>query len=172
MNAEGLAFNSETFDLVAISNSLHHLVNVEIVLTEMYRVLKEGGRLVVKEPHRDTVSESQLTSVYLHHWIADIDVALGFTHNHTFTRESIIAKLSKIGLKSISIHDRVIKEKDAFSPQTIRRYEKYYIDKFLQRARKAPDHDDLILRGELLRKRLREVGTQTQEPLVLIVGGK
>jgi SAM-dependent methyltransferase len=172
MDAKRMAFSDESFDLVGISNSLHHLEEVELVLAEMMRVLRKGGKFVIHEPHSDAPSESQRTSVYLHHWIADIDTAHGFTHNHTFSRNEILDFATSLDLTGFVVQDRVIKEKNAFSPKTIRRYERYYIDKFLSRVNKLPQQEDLIRRGEQLRQRLHKVGAQVQEPLILIVGEK
>lgn len=172
MNAEDLALIDHCFDTVCIFNSLHHLVNIRQVLDEMKRVLKPGGKFVISETHRDGETESQLTTVYIHHWIAQIDTALGFVHNKTFTRRKIIDYASGLGLSDLVIHNRVIKDKDPFNEKTIRRYEKYLIEKYLQRAKEALDSQRLVEQGAELRKRLHAVGTQTQEPLVIIVGEK
>lgn len=49
MNAEKLNLKSNSFDLVYIDSVLMH-VNVEKVISECLRVLKNGGKLVVVEP--------------------------------------------------------------------------------------------------------------------------
>ena len=46
-NAEGLPYESETFDLVITRLSFHHFDNPEKPFQEMKRVLKKGGKLVV-----------------------------------------------------------------------------------------------------------------------------
>jgi phosphatidylethanolamine/phosphatidyl-N-methylethanolamine N-methyltransferase len=42
-----LSFAAETFDVVVISNALHVMLEPERVLTEVHRVLKPDGRLIV-----------------------------------------------------------------------------------------------------------------------------
>ena len=59
MNGENLALENDSFDTVSISNSLHHLARVEPVLSEMKRVLKPGGRMIVCEAFSDNQSEVQ-----------------------------------------------------------------------------------------------------------------
>ncbi len=77
MDAEQMDLEDESFDTVSISASLHHLANIPSVLTEMKRVLRLGGRFIIAEMHREGQTEAQLTVVYLHHWVAEVDSALG-----------------------------------------------------------------------------------------------
>ena len=53
MNAENLQFEDESFDTVCISHSLHHLDKMSRVLTEMKRVLKNGGNFILQECYCD-----------------------------------------------------------------------------------------------------------------------
>ena len=47
---ENLPFDSNLFDVVTASMSMHHWNNKEQGITEIYRVLKEGGRMVIGDP--------------------------------------------------------------------------------------------------------------------------
>ena len=49
MDAENLTFNNNSFDLVYGSGILHHL-NIEKAITEINRVLKNGGKAIFYEP--------------------------------------------------------------------------------------------------------------------------
>jgi ubiquinone/menaquinone biosynthesis C-methylase UbiE len=75
MDAERLCFEDDSFDTVAISASLRHLSHIQRVLDEMVRVLKPGGHFIAAEMHRDGQTEAELTSVYLHQWVAQVDTA-------------------------------------------------------------------------------------------------
>jgi len=46
-DANELPFPSDSFDLVSTARTLHHLERPELVLAEMSRVLKPGGRAVL-----------------------------------------------------------------------------------------------------------------------------
>ena len=100
MDAERLGFGNETFDTLSISNSLHHLDDILRCVGEIMRVTKAGGHLIIRETHRDTQTEPQLADVYLHHWVAEIDSALGHTHNKTFTRQELVDLIEALGLSS------------------------------------------------------------------------
>ncbi|MEB3337133.1 MAG: class I SAM-dependent methyltransferase [Leptolyngbyaceae bacterium] len=52
INAFAIDFPDNTFDIVYASNLLHHLPNPEVVLSEMHRVLKPGGKACFWDPLR------------------------------------------------------------------------------------------------------------------------
>jgi len=52
MDAHELSFSADTFDLVIGEGILHHL-EPRLALAEIWRVLKPGGRLILKEPLAD-----------------------------------------------------------------------------------------------------------------------
>ena len=45
-----MSFESNSFDLIACFGTLHHIPNVTFVLSEIIRVLKPGGVLLLREP--------------------------------------------------------------------------------------------------------------------------
>ena len=47
---EQLPFPGESFDRVLMVDALHHVVHQGETVCELYRVLKQGGRLVIEEP--------------------------------------------------------------------------------------------------------------------------
>ncbi len=52
-DSERMPFVDNTYDLITCSNSYHHYPNQEKVLTEMLRVLKPGGRVMIMDGYRD-----------------------------------------------------------------------------------------------------------------------
>lgn len=53
-DAERLPFDDDTFDIVVCNASFHHYVHPDVVLEEMNRVLKIGGRLMIGDPYIPT----------------------------------------------------------------------------------------------------------------------
>ena len=95
-----------SFDLVSLANSLHHLENIPAVFSELLRVLKPGGRLLILEMYRDGgQTEPQQTHIMMHHWLAAIDRRAGVHHLDTFTREEIRAIYAKLKLKQTQVSD-------------------------------------------------------------------
>jgi SAM-dependent methyltransferase len=106
MNAENLQFEDESFDTVCISHSLHHLANIDKVMTEMRRVLKKGGNFILQEMYCDgEQTEAQKTDELEHEWEARIDSLLGITHNKTLTRQQIRDIGYGLKLREIEIFD-------------------------------------------------------------------
>ena len=52
-DSESLPMADNSFDVVTCSNSFHHYPNQASAVTEMYRVLRPGGRLLIVDGYRD-----------------------------------------------------------------------------------------------------------------------
>jgi ubiquinone/menaquinone biosynthesis C-methylase UbiE len=170
MDAEQLSFEDKSFDTVSISASLHHLANISPVLTEMKRVLKLGGRFIIAEMHREGQTEAQLTVVYLHHWVAEVDSALGQVHNSTLARQEFVDYVESLGLCNVELGDFSDTDSDPMDEIRIEQLEGL-IDRNIQRAEVVSNYKRLKRRGEELRRRLYEVGAQ-REPVLIVIGEK
>jgi len=170
MDAERLGFCDESFDMVSISSSLHHLENISLCVREMKRVLKPGGHLVIRETHRDIHAESQLTDMYIHHWVAEVDSALGSTHHGTFTRQELIDLAEGLGLCDVEVYDISNTDLDPMDEMAIKESDEA-IERYMRYVDRLPGHRALRKRGEELRQRLHRVGIQW-EPELIIIGKK
>ena len=101
-DAGDLPFDDGFYDTVCISNSLHHLADLKKILTEMKRVLRDGGNFIINEMFSDNQNEAQMSHVLLHHWFAKIDKISGKYHDETFTKKQIEDIVKKLKL---SDHD-------------------------------------------------------------------
>lgn len=168
MDAERLGFGDESFDTVSISSSLHHLENIPQCAGEMKRVLKSRGYLIIRETHRDIQAEPQLTDMYIHHWVAEVDSSLGFTHNRTFTRQEIIDFTEGLGLCHVQFFDVPNTDLDPMNEAAIKESEEV-IERYMRHAEGLSGSGALRQRGEELRRQLHRVGIQW-EPELIIVG--
>lgn len=50
-DAEDLPFEDDTFDIIICNASFHHYIHPNIVLEEMHRVLKDGGKVLIGDPY-------------------------------------------------------------------------------------------------------------------------
>ncbi|MGF7057364.1 class I SAM-dependent methyltransferase [Brassicibacter mesophilus] len=98
MDGSNLDFKDETFDIVCISNSLHHVTDINKVLSEMKRVLKPGGIFIVNEMFNDNQSDAQNTHVLLHHLGGEIDTLLGEYHGKTLKKQEIVDIVKEAGI--------------------------------------------------------------------------
>jgi SAM-dependent methyltransferase len=167
MDAAQLGFADESFDTVSISSSLHHLESISPCMAEIKRVLKPGGRLIIRETHQGVQAEPQRTDMYFHHWVAEIDSALGFTHNRTFTRQELVDLIEGLGLHNVEFYDLPNTDLDPMDEIAVRDTEET-IDRYIRYATGLSGFGTLKRRGEALRRRLHRVGIQWEPELYAI----
>jgi len=170
MNAERMEFANESFDTVSISASFHHLPNIQQVLTEINRVLKTGGSFILAEMHKDGQTAAELTSIYLHHWVGEVDTALGSVHNPTMGRREIVTYVETLGLRRFEFYDVIDRDSDPMERVYIEQLEEL-IERVTRRAEAATSYEELKMQGEELRQRLHKVGAQ-REPRLVVIGKK
>jgi ubiquinone/menaquinone biosynthesis C-methylase UbiE len=163
MDAAQLDFDDASFDMVCISNSLHHL-DPEPVLSEMKRVLRSGGCLLVSEMYCDGQTETQMTHVLLHHWWAAVDTVNGIVHRETYQRRELVEMVTCLGLENEAVYDLSELGENPKNPAILAELNPVF-ERYIQRAEGYPD---LQRRGEELRKRVAEIGFHSATMLMVI----
>ena len=139
MDATKLTFADGTFDTVSIQNSLHHMKELDKVLSEMYRVLKPGGYFLIAEMYSDDQqTEAQHSHIKVHHLAAELDMAKGDFHDHTYTSDTIKKIVSKLPFSSMEEFDVTYPVKDPKDPEFIKNM-KENIGKALGRYKDIPN---------------------------------
>jgi len=168
--SQDLPFQNDHFDMVVISNALHHVEDPEASLAEMKRVLKSGGYFLVNELLRDELTDAQESHMLHHHLRQEIDKILGVNHNPTYHRADLINLVNNVGLQ-----ERVIAE---FSPDDgmARDSENMLeftrkLDLWIEALDGHPEKSKFRERGEALKNRIKEFGI-SRPPQMLILGKK
>jgi ubiquinone/menaquinone biosynthesis C-methylase UbiE len=167
MDAGSKDFPDDSFDTVCISNSLHHLPDLETVLAEMIRVLRPGGNFIVAEMYCDNQAETQMTHVLMHHWWAAVDAAKGIVHRETYTRQQILDILAKLDLQQMTVQDLIDLNDDPKDPETVK-YLTSVVDQYLNRIEGLAEEVQLRSRGLELRQRVEEIGFHGATSLLFI----
>ncbi len=182
MNAESMTFQDNQFDTVCISYSIHHLENIDAVLSEMYRVLKPGGYFIMQEMYSDgEQTEAQIADMDIHHLNVKIDTLLGIPHFASLTRQQLRNFITKIGLRDIEVYESSWSIKCLFCddankcqypmrPENIEFLLKQ-IDDDLDRIREHPSYSELIEDAELIKERVKTYGSSAAS-LMYIFGKK
>ncbi len=167
MDAAKMDFPDGYYDTVCISNSLHHMENLPAVFSEMLRVCKPGGQVIISEMYRDRQSETQLTHVYLHHWWAAVDQAEGIIHRETYSRQGVIDLIEAIGLSRKEYYEMMDLDADPKDPELLHELDGI-IDRYIQRTSGKPGEPELRRRGEELRQRAHDIGFHGATTLLMV----
>jgi ubiquinone/menaquinone biosynthesis C-methylase UbiE len=168
MNLEELNFVDDHFDLVTISNALHHLANVELVLAELLRVLKPGGHLLISEMYQDGVqTDAQRTHIMMHHWVARVDQRFGIDHFETFERQQIIDKIKSLGLIDLKIKDYYVPVNNPKDAQNCENLKRNY-NGILKRIDSLEDSQSLVVEGEEIQKRIQDYGCAPASRIMIL----
>ena len=162
VDALALPFEDASFDTVSVAGSLHHLADPQLGLSEMMRVLRRGGHLIVVEMYRDGQTETQKTHVMLHHWWAATDRLGGTSHRETYTRAQIIHLINDLDLSELTMRDETYLDEDPMEPKQLAELEAS-IERYLELA---AGHPDLLEQGAELRERLHQIGFHSATVLV------
>ena len=167
MNAEKLSFEDNYFDTVSIRHSMHHLNNIDKVLFEMKRVLKENGLFILGEVFQDPKTEKPNSHRHWHHWRAAVDRAMGEPHNDTLFKDDIIRAVESLNLKDFEIFEHFENDLD---PKIITSLVDYTTES-LNKLKKLGGFEDLIKRGRKIKATLEESGC-IPEGVLYILGRK
>lgn len=169
MDASKIEYGDQSFDMVCLSNSLHHLKDVEVVLQEMFRVLKSGGIFIINEMICDNQNPSQMTYVLMHHWWAKIDMEIGKLHYETWPKQKVLDTAKNLGLKDIEVLE--FNETDDPMDKESLEFISKIIDDYIERAKPLANFEAFRQEGEEIRKRLFEVGVNGATQ-VIVIGSK
>lgn len=90
MDACEMTFDKHSFDIVCLSNSMHHMEDIKSTISKMCEQVKPGGILLFNEMISDNKNENQMTHTHFHHFWAEVNRANGIVHNETMTQQEIV----------------------------------------------------------------------------------
>ncbi|MGC9780842.1 MAG: class I SAM-dependent methyltransferase [Candidatus Heimdallarchaeota archaeon] len=179
MKGEKLRYTDETFDLVSIANSLHHMQYLNITLSEMKRVLKNNGYFIIQEMFCDAnQTEAQKCDTAAHILGAEIDSMSGIYHRKVFSRNEILNIVSQMGLKDLEILEstRYVKcltceEKynceNPKNPELVN-FALEDIDKTLEPIKEYKDYSEYRQRADTIKQRIKNQGSASASILFCI----
>lgn len=173
MDAGKMEFEDNSFDTVSISNTLHHLPDMNLVLNEMKRVVKPGGLFIINEMFCDNQTEKQMSHVNVHHFQCDIDTLLGICHNRTYKRQEIIniarsLDLSIAGIFEHNTHEEQLQESDIDEEKRILDDIFEAMENKLEQIKGLKQYDDFRNRLNELKSTLYDKGFFTATNLIVI----
>ncbi|MCF7920798.1 MAG: class I SAM-dependent methyltransferase [Candidatus Cloacimonetes bacterium] len=156
-DAYQMPFIEKSFDLVCLSNSLHHFRHPEKVITEMKRILTENGSIIIQEMISDEdQTPAQKSHIMLHHFSAEIDELNGTCHQQTWNREKL-RHFIKNQLGKTSETEYAYPLENPKDEKLLTRFEKT-IDFFIQKSAVFKEFEQLHNQGEKIKTHLKTYG--------------
>ncbi|MDP8211623.1 MAG: class I SAM-dependent methyltransferase [Candidatus Stygibacter australis] len=168
-DAYSLGFSDESFDLVCMSNSLHHFEFPEKVMSELKRILQPEGLILIQEMVSDEdQTNAQRSHIKLHHYCASIDMIKGVYHDITWEDSKLIGFIKKESCKIVMDAEYSYSMEDEFDANLLEKYLKT-TDHYIDLVQENPKYESIKDRGEKLKQYLRSNGfAPAREKLYLI----
>lgn len=114
-----LPFEDNSFNIIGISNVLHHLRHKQICIGEISRVLCQGDFILVNEQIPDIRSEKQKVYHLSHNFGIDIDEQLGLDHFPIYSKTQIESLFPVTEFRVIDTAEYAIEISDEEMKETI-----------------------------------------------------
>ncbi|MFW5889116.1 MAG: class I SAM-dependent methyltransferase [Bacillota bacterium] len=155
------------FDIISLSNTFHHLTNIETTLKYMKTLLKPNGIIIVSESIPDKANKQQVSHRLLHHFAAKIDREIGKIHSQTCDKAGIIQAVKKYSpLPIIDYWDMGVEDYE-LDIELSRLYE--IIDELLKKVKDSKHYEEYKSEAEDIKIYLKENGFQLENKLCLIL---
>ena len=167
MGGEKLQFDDDSFDVVSISNALHHLENIEQSFNEMKRVVRPDGWIIINEVSDGDLNEAQENQKMLHHFKSFVDRLHGISHQETWTKEEILEIVEQNHVLPVHSYPNHKMKKANFDELFLD--EKYQeMESLLEELQGRAEYDQKKDLLPLFRERLNKYGYQMATQLLVI----
>lgn len=170
MEGEKLHFEDESFDVVSMSNAMHHLANSEKTLAEMKRVVKRGGWLLIAEIVSDRLNEAQENQKMLHHLKSFVDRKVGITHRETWTEAEVLDIIRANQIQPVLTFSYNRMDQPVTDAAKLAGWEADFA-RHLKGLEGYPEYDEKAKMLKIFHERLAQFGFQ-QARQIVVVGSK
>lgn len=160
----------KSYDIVCLSNTLHHLADINITIDSMKNLLKDDGIIIINEMFSDNLNKSQVSHRLLHHFAAKVDREIGRYHDETFTKNEIINRVKNF--PGLIVED--FWEMDYPEKEVIHEVKNFIglIDALLKLVNDSSSYEEFVKEGQKIKDYLGENGFQSATQLLCILKKK
>lgn len=166
MKADQLLFTNHSFDLCTVSNALHHIESPPVAISEMRRVTKPEGWIIISELQSDGLNPAQENHKLFHHHRSAVDRIKGVYHRETYTHQEIVNLFKAEGMEPDFQFEYLREPIADRSPEHIARFVQMMKDN-LNRLEIKQQRDELKAQIALFEQRAKADGLQAPPNLVL-----
>ncbi|MBN1416322.1 MAG: class I SAM-dependent methyltransferase [Bacteroidales bacterium] len=167
-SALSMPFLKESFSTVMLSNSLHHIEDHNRLFSEMLRICRPDGIILINEMIYDNLSEYQESHKLYHHFLAELENLLGHYHRETFTEKELQYLVKEYNLNVVDYFVHEDSSKDFLNPEEINRM----TGKMNQRVSLLKNNDSYYLylnKARDIEKRIRKTGVHRPKHAAFII---
>ena len=172
MGIEEMSFEKNSFDIVCLSNSMHHMSDLDDCISKMMEMLKPDGVLLFNEMYSDNQDKQQMTHTHMHHFWAEIDTINGVVHNETMKRQEIIdvinnhAKTMVVDSWDLDYGEKQELKKEDYD------WLKGILDNYLEKVKDHEKYEEFNLKANILKERLDSIGFLLATQLLTVAKAK
>jgi ubiquinone/menaquinone biosynthesis C-methylase UbiE len=170
MEGENLHFEDESFDVVSMSNAMHHLADPGKTFSEMKRVVKHNGWILIAEIVSDGLNEAQENQKMLHHLKSCVDRKSGIPHRETWTEAEVLDIVRSNEIKPVLTFTYNRMASPVTDADKLAGWESDFVS-HLKGLEGFPEYEEKAKLLEIFKQRLAKFGFQ-QARQVVIVGTK
>ena len=167
MEGENLQFEDESFDVVSMSNAMHHLASQEKTFSEMKRVVKNGGWILIAEIVSDRLTEAQENQKMLHHLKSFVDRKVGITHRETWTEAEVLEIIRANKIQPILTFSYNRMAKPTTDEAKLAAWEADF-SRHIETLKGQPEYDEKAKLLNVFRERLAKYGFQPARQVVVL----
>lgn len=167
MEGENLDFGDQSFDVVCLSNAMHHLASPVKTFAEMRRVVKSDGWLVIAEIVSDGLNEAQENQRMLHHFKSYVDRKNGIPHRETWTEAEVLEIIHDNHIHPVLIFPFNRMPAPITDPEKLEQWIQNFREN-LKQLEGQPEHLEKTVHFELFKNRLKLHGFQLARQIVMV----
>lgn len=172
MDALAMSFEDDTFDLVCLSNSLHHLEDPKAIFTAMERVLKPGGKLIISEMVSDNLDKRQMSHLLVHHFAAKIDRLRGETHKETMSHEEILDSIRENSTLSIDEQWDLNYERRGENTEEEIKWFINTMDRLVERVPENEEKKVFLKEADSVKEYIKKFGFDSATTVLVVLGNQ
>lgn len=169
MDVNEMTFEKHSFDIVCLSNSMHHMTDINECIKQMCEMVKPEGILLFNEMISDNIEEKQMTHTYIHHFWAEINRLNGVIHNETMKKQEIIDIFKNNKKVKIDSFWELKSEEENEISQEETEWLKGTLVKSLEAIKDHPDYQRLKVKAKQLEERIDGIGFKAATQMVFII---
>ncbi len=155
------------FDIVCLSNTIHHLKDLTDTFMGMRKLLNKDGIIIINEMVADNLTPAQISHKLLHHFAAKVDRKIGRVHDETFNKKDLIDKVTDLA------EEKVIDVWDLdFEDETIDYDSKPYenlLDHLVKIVANKENANDFVKEADEIKNYIKSNGFKSATQVVMII---